>query len=170
MLQSVRSGEVDFGIASNPAPCDDLYCEPLCADPLQAVLPADHPLASRESLGWGELADAAVLTLDHSSGVQPAVEGALSTYHVRPGSLQLLGHFAAIFGMVAMGLGIGIVPSRSLASGIAPAAVLRPLRPQVASNVVLVRRKARSLKPNAAAVWDNLRAQEYDHALLKKVG
>ncbi|MEK7492119.1 MAG: LysR family transcriptional regulator, partial [Pseudomonadota bacterium] len=25
VLQRVRSGEVDFGIASNPAPCDDLY-------------------------------------------------------------------------------------------------------------------------------------------------
>ena len=57
-----------------------------------------------------------------------------------------------------------------LGQGMAPAAVLRPLRPQVTSNVMLVRRKARSLKPNAAAVWDNLRAQEYDQALLKKVG
>ena len=54
--------------------------------------------------------------------------------------------------------------------------MLRPLRPQVTSNVMLVRRKARSLKPNAAAVWDNLRAQEYERGdyanqgLLKKVG
>ena len=170
VLQSVRSGEVDFGIASNPAACDDLYCEPLYIDALQAVLPAGHPLAARESLGWGELADASVLSLDHNSGVQSAVERALSTYHVRPGSLQLLGHFAAIFGMVAMGLGIGVVPARAQSAGLAPTAVLRPLRPQVNSNVMLVRRKARSLKPNAAAVWDNLRAQEYDQGLLKKVG
>lgn len=170
VLQSVRSGEVDFGIASNPASCDDLYCEPLCMDPLQAVLPADHPLAARESLGWGELGDASLLTLDQSSGVQPAVERALAAYHVRPGSLQLLGHFAAIFGMVAMGLGIGVVPSRAQASGLAPAAVMRPLRPQVTSNLMLVRRKARSLKPNAAAIWDNLRAQEYDQGLMKRTG
>ncbi|ABF11232.1 DNA-binding transcriptional LysR family regulator [Cupriavidus metallidurans] len=176
VLQRVRSGEVDFGIASNPAPCDDLYCEPLCVDPFQAVLPAGHPLAARESLGWGELGDASVLTLDQSSGIQPAVERALAAYRVRPGSLQVLGHFAAVFGMVAMGLGIGVVPSRAQAAGIAPSAVLRPLRPQVTSNVMLVRRKARSLKPNAAAVWDNLRAQEYERGdygnqgLLKKVG
>lgn len=170
VLQSVRSGEVDFGIASNPTPCDDLYCEPLCVDPLHAVLPAQHPLAARESLGWGELADVTVLTLDQSSGVQSAVERALSTYHVRPGTLQVLGHFAAIFGMVAMGLGIGVVPARAQAAGMAPAAVMRPLRPQVTSTVMLVRRKSRSLKPNAAAVWDNLRAQEYDQNLLKKVG
>lgn len=170
VLQSVRSGEVDFGIASNPVACDDLYCEPLYMDPLHAVLPAGHPLAARESLGWGELADASVLSLDHNSGVQPAVERALGTYHVRPGSLQLLGHFAAIFGMVAMGLGIGVVPARAQMAGIGPAAVLRPLRPQVSNNVMLVRRKARSLKPNAAAIWDNLRAQEYDQGLLKKVG
>jgi len=170
VLQSVRNGEVDFGIASNPAPCDDLYCEPLCIDPLQAVLPAHHPLAARESLGWGELGNASLLVLDQSSGIQTAVERALATYHVRPGSLQVLGHFAAIFGMVAMELGIGVVPSRAQAGGVAPGAVLRPLRPQATSNVMLVRRKARSLKPNAAAVWDNLRAQEYDQGWLKKAG
>lgn len=116
----------------------------------------------------GELADATVLTLDQNSGVQPAVERALSTYHVRPGTLQVLGHFAAIFGMVAMGLGIGVVPARAQAAGMAPAAVLRPLRPQVTSTVMLVRRKSRSLKPNAAAVWDNLRAQEYDQGQQKE--
>ncbi|MGO4281729.1 transcriptional regulator, LysR family [Cupriavidus sp. OV038] len=170
VLQSVRSGEVDFGIASNPVACDDLYCEPLYMDPLHAVLPSGHPLAARESLGWGELADASVLSLDHNSGVQPAVERALATYHVRPGALQLLGHFSAIFGMVAMGLGIGVVPSRTQAAGLAPAAVLRPLRPQVNNNVMLVRRKARSLKPNAAAVWDNLRGQEYEQGQMKKAG
>ncbi|NYI00813.1 LysR family transcriptional regulator [Cupriavidus plantarum] len=170
VLQSVRNGEVDFGIASNPTPCDDLYCEPLCVDPLCAVLPTEHPLAARDTLGWGDLADATVLTLDQHSGMQPAVERALATYHVRPGTLQVLGHFAAIFGMVAMGLGIGVVPSRAQAAGVSPTAVLRPLRPQVTSTVMLVRRKSRSLKPNAAAVWDNLRAQEYDQDLLKKAG
>lgn len=83
---------------------------------------------------------------------------------MRAGSLQVLGHFAAIFGMVALGLGIGVVPSRAGAGGMTPSAVLRPLRPQVTSTVMLVRRKSRSLKPNAAAVWENLRAQEYEGA------
>jgi DNA-binding transcriptional LysR family regulator len=161
VLQSVRSGEVDFGIATDPQSGDDLYCEPLCIDAYHAVLPAQHPLASRESIGWGDLCDANVLTLDQQCGMQPAVEKALSSYHVRAGSLQLLGHFAAVFGMVALGLGIGVVPSRAQAGGLNPAAVMRPLRPQVTSTVMLVRRKSRSLKPNAAAIWDALRGLEY---------
>ncbi|MFJ4293000.1 LysR family transcriptional regulator [Cupriavidus sp. NPDC089707] len=162
VLQSVRSGEVDFGIATDPHAADDLYCEPLCIDPYHAVLPAQHPLAARDSVGWGELSDASVLTLDQQCGMQPAVEKALSSYHVRTSSLQLLGHFAAVFGMVALGLGIGVVPSRAQAAGLSPAAVMRPLRPQVTSTVMLVRRKSRSLKPNAAAIWDALRGLEYD--------
>jgi DNA-binding transcriptional LysR family regulator len=119
VLQSVRSGEVDFGIASNPAPCDDLYCEPLCVDPFQAVLPAGHPLAARESLGWGELGDASVLTLDQSSG--PARGGARAGHLSRTTGLAAgAGPFAAIFGMVAMGLGIGVVPSRAQAAALRP--------------------------------------------------
>jgi DNA-binding transcriptional LysR family regulator len=161
VLQSVRSGEVDFGIATDPQSGDDLYCEPLCIDPYHAVLPAEHPLASRDTIAWGDLCNANVLTLDQQCGIQPAVEKALSNHHVRANSLQLLGHFAAVFGMVALGLGIGVVPSRAQAGGLHPAAVMRPLRPQVTSTVMLVRRKSRSLKPNAAAIWDALRGLEY---------
>jgi len=164
VLQSVRSGEVDFGIATDPKPTDDLYCEPLCVDAYHAVLPAQHPLAMRDAVGWGDLSDARVLALDQQCGMQPAVEKALSSYHVRAGSLQLLGHFAAVFGMVALGLGIGVVPSRAQVGGMNPAAVMRPLRPQVTSTVMLVRRKSRSLKPNAAAIWDALRGQEYQES------
>ena len=170
VLQCVRSGEVDFGIATNPQSGDDLYCEGLCVDPFHAVLPSQHPLATRETVGWGDLNDANVLMLDQHSGIQPAVEQAFGVYHVRAGSLQVLGHFAAIFGMVALGLGIGIVPSRAQAAGLGPAAVMRPLRPQVTSSVMLVRRKSRSLKPNAAAIWDALRGMEPDQTLLARVG
>jgi len=164
VLQSVRSGEVDFGIATDPQPGDDLYCEPLCVDAYHAVVPAQHPLAARDSIGWGELSDANVLTLDQQCGMHSAVEKALSSYHVRTGSLQLLGHFAAVFGMAALGLGIGVVPSRAQAGGMHATAVMRPLRPQVTSTVMLVRRKSRSLKPNAAAIWDALRGLEYKDA------
>ncbi len=115
VLQSVRSGEVDFGIATDPQSSDDLYCEPLCIDPYHAVLPAQHPLALLDAIAWGDLCNANVLTLDQQCGMQPAVEKALSNNHVRTGSLQLLGHFAAVFGMVALGLGIGVVPSRAQA-------------------------------------------------------
>ncbi len=161
VLQCVRNGEVDFGLATDPVAGDDLYCEPLCVDNYHAVLPAGHPLAARESINWNELSDTPVLTLDLQCGVQPAVEKALSHHHVRASSLQLLGHFAAVFGMVALGLGIGVVPSRAQAGGLSSAAVMRPLRPQVTSTVMLVRRRSRSLKPNAAAIWDALRVQEY---------
>jgi len=164
VLQSVRNGEVDFGLATDPVAGDDLYCEPLCVDTYHAVLPARHPLATHDTISWGELADSAVLTLDQQCGVQPAVEKALTHHRVRTGSLQLLGHFAAVFGMVALGLGIGVVPSRAMGAGLSANAVMRPLRPQVSSTVMLVRRRGRSLKPNAAAIWDALRVQEYRDA------
>lgn len=161
VLHCVRSGEVDFGLAIDPVSCDELYCEPLCQDPYHAVLPAGHPLAAGESIAWGDLNDARVLTLDQNCGVRPTVERALANYHVRVDSLQLLGHFAAVFGMVRMGQGVGIVPARSREAGMHAGVVCRPLRPQVLSTVMLVRRKSRSLKPNAAAIWDAMKRLEY---------
>lgn len=167
VLQIVRSGEVDFGVTTDPTAGDDLYCEPLCLDAYSAVLPTAHPLAARDAIGWGDLNDTAVLTLDQQCGYQTGVERALQTYHVRTSSLQLMGHFAAIVGMAALEQGIGIVPSRAQACGLGAGVVLRPLRPQVTATVMLVRRKSRSLKPNAAAIWDTLRQLEYDEKLLQ---
>jgi DNA-binding transcriptional LysR family regulator len=165
VLQSVRSGEVDFGIAADPVAGDDLYCEPLCMDSYCAVLPAEHPLAVRDVIGWGDLNDAAVMALDQHCGLQTGVEKALATYHVRVGSMQLLGHFTTILGMAALGQGVGIVPSRTMTNGLVAGAVMRPLQPQVTCTVKLVRRKSRSLKPNAAAIWDALRNLEYEENL-----
>lgn len=159
-LQSVRRGEVDFGIALDPEPSDDLYCESLCLDAYLAVLPADHAFALRDSVGWSDLRDVNVLTLDQQFGVQRAVEQTLFNHDVQAVSVQTFGHFAGIFGMVSFGLGIGVVPSRALATGLNPAVVSRPLLPQVTCGVMLVRRKRRLLSPNAAAIWNAMRSQE----------
>jgi DNA-binding transcriptional LysR family regulator len=161
VLQSVRSGEVDFGIASNPAPCDDLYCEPLCVDPLQAVLPAGIRWP-REVAGVGRTGDASVLTLDQSSG-QPAVERALATYRVDRARCRCW----AICRDLRHG-GDGAGHRRGAVAGAGQRHA--PRRAATCASAGDVQRHARapqgrSLKPNAAAVWDNLRAQEYDAAI-----
>lgn len=166
-LHAVRSGEVDFAVVSDVEPCPELQAEPLYEDAFHAVLPVGHPLAAREALGWGDLNDAQVLAPDRASGMQGAVERALGAYHVRPAQYRPLAHFCAVMAMVGRHQGLGIVPSRARLAGVPPGVVMLPLRPHGALPVMLVRRKGRSLKPNAAAVWQVLREQEGPEVSLK---
>lgn len=166
-LHSVRSGEADFAIVSDPEPCAELQCETVYEDAFHVALPAGHPLAAREALGWGDLNDAQVFGPDRCSGMHAAIERALGAYHVRPRLYRPLGHFCAVMGMVARQQGIGVVPSRARAAGLPAGVVLLPLRPHAALPVMLVRRKGRSLKPNAAAIWDAIAQQERPLVALK---
>ncbi|WP_064576924.1 LysR family transcriptional regulator [Cupriavidus gilardii] len=166
-LHAVRGGEVDFAVVSDPEPCAELQFDPLYEETFHAVLPTGHPLASREALGWGDLNDAQLFGLDRQSGMLAAIERAMAAYHVRPRVYRPLGHFCAVLGMVARRQGLGVVPSRARAAGVPPGVVLLPLRPHAAMQVVLVRRKGRSLKPNAAAIWRVITEQEGPDVALK---
>ena len=44
VLESVRSGEVDFGVVVEPPEVDDLHCEAILHDPFVLVMPASHRL------------------------------------------------------------------------------------------------------------------------------
>src|SRR5256885_13537174 len=55
-LQSVRSGEVDFGVVIDPQGRDDLHCETILSEPFCLVCPATHRLARKRQVAWSDLA------------------------------------------------------------------------------------------------------------------
>ena len=63
VLESVRGGEVDFGVVVEPPDVGDLACEAVLHDPFVLVTPPGHRLARGTSVRWkaldvGELAHA----------------------------------------------------------------------------------------------------------------
>ncbi len=50
-LDSVRTGEVDFGVVIEPSSTDDLTAETILNDPFVLVVPAGHALAARKTTG-----------------------------------------------------------------------------------------------------------------------
>jgi len=166
VLQAVEQGEVDFGIVAETVPFASggaLDVQPLAATPLCAVLPASHPLAQRAALGWGELADVPLVTLNRDAGSRNAVMRALALHRLEGRPLQELAHVAGVLRMAELGLGVGILPA---CAGDAPQTpwchwpvpepplVARVLQPAVTVTTMLVRRRARSLRPCAQAAWN----------------
>ncbi|MBB3260266.1 DNA-binding transcriptional LysR family regulator [Paraburkholderia bannensis] len=166
VLQAVEQGEVDFGVIAEVMPALRLAggqfdVQPIAATPLCALLPAQHSLGRVTPLHWSALADEALVTLNRDSGFPGAVVHALAGLRAPDHAMREFAQAAGVARMVQLGMGIGILPvSTGADDGDArhwPLAagphVVRVLHPVVEVSTLLVRRRHRSLRPCALAVW-----------------
>ena len=152
-LDSVRSGEVDFGVVIEPSDADDLHCETILNDPFVLVTQPSHKLAQKPSVKWTAVDGQPLVLLDHASGSRRLIDQALEEHGAHCEVKQQLGHPTTVFRMVEAGIGISVMPGLSIPpAGLALLAV-RPLVPRVQRAIMLIRRRNRALSPLAERVW-----------------
>lgn len=154
VLASVRGGEVDFGLAIEPPDTGEFDTELLLRDPFMLVCRPDHPLASLDRVPWRKLQGQPLILLDYSSGSRRLIDQVFARRGIEPIVVQQTGHTHTAFRMVEAGLGISVSPALSPPP---PTLVARPLTPQEHRDVVLLKRRQRSLSPLAAVVWEALK-------------
>jgi len=160
VLDAVLGGEVDFGVAIAPPAAGEFDSERILRDPFVLVCRPDHPFAGLAQVPWRRLAGQPLILLDYSSGSRWLIDRALARRHIEVNLVQQTGHTLTAFRMVEAGLGISISPALSPPP---PSLVTRPLTPVEHREVVLLKRRQRSLSPLAALVWERLR----QHALTR---
>lgn len=155
VLASVEQGEVDFGVVSVAEPFAGglLHAQVIFTTPLHALMPAAHPLAAHKQIEWRDLNERMLVTLNTDTGIRVALDAALNANQMKRPPMQELGHVTAVSRMVELGLGIGIVPVDSHWPAPEASLVARLLVPEVTVSTLLVQRRNRSLRPNAAAAW-----------------
>lgn len=155
VLASVEQGDADFGVVSlaEPVVGDLLHAQAIFTTPLHVVMPNGHPLSTRECVEWRELNDYALITLNADAGVRSALDTAFSTNQLKRRPLRELGHVATVSRLVGLGLGVGVLPVDAHWPLPDTALVTRPLIPEATVTTLLVHRRNRSLRPNAAAAW-----------------
>ncbi|MEC3952151.1 LysR substrate-binding domain-containing protein [Nocardia sp. CDC153] len=123
LMERLASGTLDMAIVRDPDPLPGTGTVPLMTEPFMAVLPADHPLAERDSITGAELADNPLVFfpraaggLAHEKNLAPLLESGR-----RPRIVQEATNWTIILYLVAAGLGVTIAP-RS-ATFTAPASV-----------------------------------------------
>ena len=125
VVEAVMAGLTDIGICSaTPDPAMDLEVLPYGMDQLVLVLRADHRLARRRAVRFGEILDEDIISLTYGTSIHKlcasAAEQLGRTLRVR----MEVTDFEAMRNMVASGLGIGILPSPS----VSPYLEIMPLR------------------------------------------
>jgi LysR family hydrogen peroxide-inducible transcriptional activator len=144
ILEHLANGKLDAGLLALPANDDSLRVEPLFYEPFLAALPAGHPLAKRDALKVSDIINEKLLLLDEGHCLRDQAldvcgSGSRGREEVRATSLETLRQ------MVAMGLGLTLLPALAVDAGprVSKKAVeIRPFKsPPPGRTIALVWRK-----------------------------
>jgi DNA-binding transcriptional LysR family regulator len=159
VLESIRQGEVDFGIVIDPGAVSDLQCEAILSEPFLLLCRPEHPFARQRHVPWQALQGERLVLQDYASGSRPLIDAALEHHGITATIVQEIGHPATLFPMVEAGIGISILPALALPLPQDSQLTVKRLTPVVERQLMLVRRKNRSLSAAAQALWEVVREQ-----------
>ncbi|TRX72733.1 LysR family transcriptional regulator [Pseudomonas mangiferae] len=157
VVNMVRTGRVELGIAFEPETLENLAFTPFYTDRFVAVVPADSPLAAHAELSWEALLQESFITLQRPSAVRLLLEQQVAPQHGRlPVAFE--SHQLVTAGrMVAQGLGVSAVPTLCIRQmEELGARCVRLHSPQVERRVGLLRLAEHSLSTAAQALSDAL--------------
>lgn len=158
VVEGVRAGRIEVGVAFRPDDASDLDFQPLFADQLVAALPRDHTLATRRAIQWRTLAQHPLLMLQRPSSIRRLIERSLEKQRIVI-RVEFEAHQLATLGrMVAQGLGVSAVPTLCTEQMEALGAVCRPLAgPVISRQVGILTRRRYPLSAAAEAMVAVLR-------------
>ena len=109
----LNEGALNLGLMRNTQLPDTLVWERVLREPLLALVPRDHPLASQPRVSLRELAREPFVFFDPhvGTGLYDDILGLMRRYDLTPAITQEVGEAMTIIGLVAAGLGVSILPA-----------------------------------------------------------
>lgn len=109
----LNEGALDLGLMRNTHLPDTLVWERVLREPLLAMVPRDHPLASQTCVSLRELAREPFVFFDPhvGTGLYDDILGLMRRYDLTPAITQEVGEAMTIIGLVAAGFGVSILPA-----------------------------------------------------------
>lgn len=134
IVEWLLDGNIDVGVSSHPFEHKEIQQLPLCRRAYVAILPRDHPLASRAVLGPADFDREPFISFSPGSDIGATISEVFERAGARP-RLQIEASMApTICAAVAGGLGIALV-SPLYVGGFAGVIAQRPFAPEIASEV-----------------------------------
>ncbi len=155
-------GEVDVAVAvehrGGPRPDDErLHRVALYAEPFDAVLPADHPLADAAKISLDQLKDDDWITPGTGNPVRDVVLMACEQAGFEPRIAHCSDDFRAVAALAATGAGVALIPRLALRGATVDGVVTRPLaEPAPSRRVFAAVRRGTAGHPLVKAVLDEL--------------
>ncbi|MEN0613276.1 LysR family transcriptional regulator [Klebsiella indica] len=145
-LNSVRKGNVDFGINMNFVTYPDVDFIPLLNEPFVLVCRQNHPLATRKLVEWQELVNQTLIGVRRSSVNRQLIEKCLADKPWRLDWFYEVRHLSTSLGLVEAGLGVSALPCLAMSHNANNKVVSIPLvEPVIRRTLGMIRAKNRPL-------------------------
>ena len=153
--QMVRSGEVDFGLGTASDTRQDLSAQTFSSELFCAVLPPEHALQRKRDVTWRDLADYTLIGPPSGNPLREQLDFALAREGISLTRQYEVLLPLTIVGMVAGGLGVGVVTTALGRLAQALGLTMKKLSaPVVRHEVSLIMHPERSLSPAAQQLRD----------------
>ncbi len=158
VVEAVANEEVDFGIGTLVRRDKRLTTEPLFTDRLCAYVPKDHLLTRKGAVTLRELAAHPLLLTGKDSSVREILDEALHREGIVVSPAYEANYMSTVIGMVNSGLGIAVLPEAAVELGTSTQIRRLPIsKPALTREIMIVRKKGRSLSPAAGRMLDTLK-------------
>ncbi len=168
-LPALATGDIDIAIGDHwqhqpwrlPPGLDR---HDLLRDPVQLVLPHDHPATRHNAVPLGELRDAVWATGHPAMGWEEMTQRTCRLYGgFEPDIRHRVNDATVSIALVARGLAVTLLPDLATGAG-RPGVALRPIADApVERTITAVTRSVDATRPSVRAVLDQLRAQRPEH-------
>jgi DNA-binding transcriptional LysR family regulator len=153
-LPALRDGVHDIALTydyplMDCEPEPELEYELLFEDHLLLALPAGHPLADEPSADLAALADEAWVT-PNPCLCRDALEATCELRGFKPNVVSQTNDYLAMQGLVALGVGVALIPRLALSAGVRDGVVLRPLDDPALVRTTSIVRRSNGHQPLAA--------------------
>ncbi|MYZ49956.1 LysR family transcriptional regulator [Propylenella binzhouense] len=152
ILSSLAAGEADLALAPRPPrTAVEIGFEPLARDPFVGLVAAGHPLAGRGEASLAELVRHPVVTTVEETSIRETLARACLEAGLALEVAHALTQHHTIVELVALDLGVAILPTLSLPDRLERVTPLRISGPPVEREVGLLRRRGEAVSAAAAA-------------------
>lgn len=159
LFESVRRGEVDFGIAADNRGKEFVF-EPLFDDVYVALVPAKFVTSARISIALAELAAQPLLLFNPTGKISRSLAFALQATQIEVKTRCQFRQIQTVLSMVEAGLGTTILPQSSLPTKLPESVkILEIYDPEVTRRVSIVQFRGRPLTTTAASLIEVIRQQ-----------
>ncbi|WP_312686166.1 LysR family transcriptional regulator [Kosakonia sp.] len=112
-IAPLNEGTLDLGLMRNTPLPETLAWQVILREPLLAMIPRDHLLATRAAVSLVELAREPFVFFDPhvGTGLYDDIIGLMRRYQLSPRIAQEVGEAMTIIGLVAAGMGVSILPA-----------------------------------------------------------
>ena len=116
LLERMHDGRIDLALLALPVAGEELICEDLFSEPLFAVVPPKHHLASRTMIDLQEIRTDPFLLLKEGHCFRESVIMACRKSKLQPNLVFESDQFSTILAMVSAGMGVSVVPAMAVAN------------------------------------------------------